>query len=66
MRPLRGARIVSDHDNRFVEFLVERLQQIEGLFCAASVEITGGLIGHQDSGIGDESASDCDALLLTT
>jgi hypothetical protein len=66
MRALRGAGIVSDHDNRFAEFLVERLQKIEGLFCAACVEITGGLIGHQDSGIGDESASDRDALLLPT
>ena len=42
---------------------VEHLQ--DGLACGG-VEVAGGLVGHEDDGLGDERAGDGDALLLTT
>src|ERR1041385_307464 len=57
-------RIVSDHDDGFAVLFVEGLKQIEDFVTGFAIEIAGRFVAEQQSGIGDDSASDADALLF--
>src|SRR5438477_8874503 len=56
--------IVRHHHDCLSERLVERGEQTEHVFGALAIEISRGLVGHDDLRIGDDRARDGDALLL--
>jgi hypothetical protein len=63
-RPLGGAGIVRDHDDRLLVLAVERLQQIQNLVARLAVEIACRLVAEEQRRVGDDRAGDADPLLL--
>src|SRR3989338_8115991 len=63
MALVRQALVVSDEHERGGVFLVEREQQIDDTGTGGAVEIAGGLIGKEDSGLRRERPRYRDALL---
>ena len=58
-------RIVRDHDDRFLVFPVQPLQQGQYFARQFRVEVAGRLVGQQQRWIGDDGARDRDALFLS-
>ena len=56
---------MGDDNNYLVVFVGEVAEDFDDFFLGVFVEITGGLVGHDDGRIGGEGASDGDTLLLT-
>src|SRR5579864_192243 len=57
--------VVRHHDDR-AALLMELTQQAENDFFVLRVEIAGGLVGQNNSGVVDQRSRDADALLLAT
>src|SRR6185436_6059829 len=62
--PLRGVRVVGHHDDGLLELSVGPVEEVEHFLGGLAVEITGGLVGEQHLGVGDECTGDGHALLL--
>ena len=61
-----GLGIMGHHDNRLVQLLSERLQQLEDLGCRLGIEIARRLVGHQQRRIHHQGAGDRHPLFLAT
>src|SRR5262245_31252653 len=64
-REARRVRVVRDHDDGFVVIAVEFFEQRQRLLRRSRVQVAGRLVGQNKIGVGDDSAGDGDALLLT-
>src|SRR5258708_13967082 len=63
-RVVRSLRIVRDHHDGLVEFLVQASQQLEHFLRALCVELPRGLVEQNERGIRYDGACNGDALLL--
>ncbi len=61
---LRGQRVVSHHDDRFLEPPIELFQKIKDFAGRGAVEVSGRLIGNEQVGVGDDGTSNRNSLLL--
>jgi len=59
-----GVRIVGDHDDRLAMFTVKRLEQGQNLVPGFAVQVAGGLVAEQQSGVGHDGAGNAHALLF--
>ena len=59
-----GFGVVSNHDDGLTELLIELAKHAEDVFRGRGIEVTGGLVGKKDLGLGDDGAGDGHALLL--
>ena len=59
-----GVRIVGDHHDRLPELFIQALHDLEHLGRGVAVEVAGGLVGEQQSWIGNDRARDRDTLFL--
>ena len=60
-----GLGVVGDHEDGLVEIAAGASEHVEDGVGVLGVQVTGGLVGKHDGGMGDEGAGDGDALLLT-
>src|SRR2546422_433402 len=51
VRVTGSARVVSNHDDRFVKLFIEPLDQIENLFSGLRIEVAGRLVGYKQGRI---------------
>ena len=65
VRARGGAGIVRDHHDGLLELAVQRLQQVQDVFGALRVEVTGRLVRDEHGRIGHDRAGDGDALFLS-
>src|SRR3954454_9844966 len=60
-----GVRVVRDHDDSLAEIFIEALDDVEDVGSGVAVEITGGFVGNDERGVGDDGTRDGNALLLS-
>ena len=58
--------VVSDHDDGEFLFVIESFEEIHDTGAGFGIEVSGGFIGEEDFGAGDESAGDGTALEFAT
>jgi hypothetical protein len=63
-RPLRGVRIVRDHDDGFAVITIESLQQIKNLVTGFAIEIARRLVTEKECRIRHNRAGNPDSLFL--
>src|SRR6266496_770070 len=64
VRPLDRVRVVRDHHDGLLEFLVQPLEQRQDFLGRFPVQVPGRLVRHEDRGVGGDGPRDGDALLL--
>ena len=57
--------VVGNHDNGFVEILIQALEDFEHFGGRMAVEISGGFIGEEQGWVAHDGAGDRDTLLLS-
>ena len=60
-----GVGVVRDHDDRLVELFVQAIQQFQNFMGTGGIEIAGGFVSQDQVRVGDQSASQRNALFLT-
>ena len=55
---------MGDHNDGFVEFVVQPVEQGQHVVGRLSVQVPGGLVGHDDRRVGDDGPGDGHPLLL--
>lgn len=60
------AVVVGDEDHCDLCFLAEFFEEVEDFGAGFAVKVSRGFVGEEDLGLGDESASEGDPLLLST
>src|SRR5256885_12373700 len=63
-RPLDRVRVVRDHHDGLLEFLVQPLEQRQDFLGRFPVQVPGRLVRYEDRGVGGDGPRDGDALLL--
>ena len=58
-------RVVGNHHDRFLEILIQALQNLKHLGCRVAIEIACRFVSQQQGGIAHDCASNRDALFLT-
>ena len=59
-----GPRIVRDQQDRLAERPAKLRQQVEDFVGGMGVQVAGGLVGHDERGVGDDGPGDAHTLLL--